>query len=269
MIESYVKKKNSSLKIFICVLGILIFFNYAQISEANTINQKNQIVVGFNKYPPYHYMNEKKEAKGIVVEIANTLASKLNIKINYRELPWSRCINYAKKGKIDAILFIFKKPEREEFLHYFDNNLICYETNALYALKGNEIKFSGNIANELKPYKIGAMQDFSYGAAFDSVADKLKIENVQDVEILIKKLLNKRSDLIIHNTLLINWYCKKMGVSNEIAQIPPPITKSPGYIAFSKAAGTNELAKSFADAMKNFKQTEDYKIIIDKYESNK
>jgi len=264
MSDFYGKRKGGSLSIYICVLSMILFFSHGQSAEADTTNQGDQIVIGFNKYPPYHYMKGKKEPNGIAVEIANNIASILKINLKYRELPWSRCLNYAKNGKIDAILFIFKKPEREKYLFYYDDNLIAHEVNAIYTLKGNEIKYSGKIENDLKPYKIGVIRDFSYGPAFDSVADKLRRDMANDVELLIKKLLKKRNDAILHNTLVINWYSKSMGVINEITQISPPISVDPGYIAFSKAAGKGELAKSFADAMQKFKQTEEYKILLEK-----
>jgi len=137
------------------------------------------------------------KAKGMLVEIANQIFLKLKMnKIVYKELPWSRCITSSKKGSIDAILFIFRKPEREKFLYYYDDNLISHEINSLYTLKENPIKYTGLIEQELKPYTIGVVKDFSYGSSFDNVVDKLKVDTANNVELVIKKLLKKRTDVI-------------------------------------------------------------------------
>ncbi len=235
---------------------------------SNIVKAKDERNVCFNNYPPYHYM-ENNSPSGIAVEIANRVALSLGIKIKYQLLPWSRCLMYAKSGKVDAILFIFKKKEREDFLYYHKENLIAHEVNALYALNNKDISFNGDIENDLKSYTIGIIQDFSYGNTFDNASKTLTLDTVTDAPKLLKKLILGRNDCILYNTLLTNWYSRKMGIQGKIKRIDPPVSIEPGYIAFSKKAETEVLSKQFAVGMSLFKQSDQYAQVLEKYGAKK
>jgi len=48
-----------------------------------------------------------------------------------------------KRGEVHAMMPLFKTPDRETFMHFYDENLLAYEENVFFVLKGEDIRYSG------------------------------------------------------------------------------------------------------------------------------
>lgn len=87
-------------------------------------------------WPPYNF-NENNTPKGFIIDYANLLAKKLNIKIEYISGPsWDEFMQMLRNDKIDAILNISKNKEREEYFNF--TTPFHSASNAIYVKKGNE-----------------------------------------------------------------------------------------------------------------------------------
>lgn len=87
-------------------------------------------------WPPYNF-NENNTPKGFIIDYANLLAKKLNIKIEYISGPsWNEFMEMLKDDEIDAILNISRNKEREEYFNF--TTPFHSASNAIYVKKGNE-----------------------------------------------------------------------------------------------------------------------------------
>ncbi|CAM3509402.1 transporter substrate-binding domain-containing protein [Arcobacter aquimarinus] len=87
-------------------------------------------------WPPYNF-NENNTPKGFIIDYANLLAEKLNIKIEYISGPsWDEFMQMLRNDKIDAILNISKNKEREKYFNF--TTPFHSASNAIYVKKGNE-----------------------------------------------------------------------------------------------------------------------------------
>ncbi|MCP3921368.1 MAG: transporter substrate-binding domain-containing protein [Desulfobacterales bacterium] len=227
----------------------------------NSVYARN-FKIACNDYAPYHYPNDNK-VKGYVVELIDAVMKRMGHSAEFKIYPWKRCLYSSKSGMVDGIAFIFKNNDRSKWLHYQKGNVIAYERIAFYKIKGFKFSYDGDLS-KIKD-RIGVISGMSYGPKFDTAIPSLKIEGVNSVKILLKKIVKGRHPLLVNNTMVTDWYGKKMGFTNKIERVNPPISKNNGYIAFSKKTVTETLSKQFAKALTQFKQTAKFKKIQKKY----
>lgn len=222
-----------------------------------------EITIGVSTgYPPYYY-EHKGELKGMCVEIVNSVARSLNLKITYNQYPWKRMLLNAKQGYVDAVMPLFRTRERDEFL-YFENLKLVDEENRLFTWKDNRINFTGDF-EAIRIYKVGVVTGYSYGEEFDNYLHLKKVPTESDRH-LIKMFKHQRFDIGIGSKDVIIFNAKKENISDQIQFLEPYITKAPLYLGFSKAKGLEKLSKQFSIALQHFKLTEEYQAILKKYD---
>jgi polar amino acid transport system substrate-binding protein len=225
-----------------------------------------KISVGLNEpYPPYTFIEGNRRPTGIFPGIIDAAAKILGIEVEYKQLIWVRMTQEAKKGNIDAVMGLFKTPDRTGYFDFSEEGLI-YEEYSFFILKGSRVKYSGKLP-ELKGITIGVVQDYKYGPDFDQ-AVFLKREKCLTDQNVLEKLIKKRFVIAIGNKMVIEYYAKKLDVLDKIKWLKPPVsTEYSHVIAFSKAKGkqSGELAGKFSDAIKQLIKNGTFKAILDKY----
>lgn len=245
-----------------------LFLGYACSLLFSEIPRK--ITVGLNEsYPPYTFIEGKERPTGIFPEIIDAAAKIAGIEVEYVQFQWARMSQEAEKGKIDAVMGIFKTSEREKCYEFSGEGLI-YEEYSFFTLKGCGIKHGGK-SDELKSSTIGTVRDYNYGPNFEQAEFFKKREACDSDQNVIEKLIKKRFDIAIGNKMVIEYYAKKLDALDKIEWLSPPV--SSGYshvIAFSKAKGkqSKELTQKFSEAIKQLIKNGTFKIILDKYDLN-
>jgi polar amino acid transport system substrate-binding protein len=209
-------------------------------------------------YPPYEYL-EGGVAKGMDVEIINTIVKKANIPTEIIFLPWSRCLVAINEYNESGIFSILKTPEREKQYNY--SSLPLYSTKVrIYANN----KFTKTITKtyELEGMNVGAGRGNLYGDAFDK-NPKIEKDLATDGNMLINKLIAGRYDLIIAAEEVGSYYIKKFPMAN-LRMLPVEVSSASYYIAFNK----NSLNYfKFDDTMKELEKSGELKKIRDKYKT--
>ena len=132
------------------ILFIFLFFTISNLfliadDEEIKLTQEEKIFLLENQplrfhneqyWPPYNF-NENNTPKGFIIDYANLLAKKLNIKIEYISGPsWNEFMEMLRDDEIDAILNISRNKEREEYFNF--TTPFHSASNAIYVKKGNE-----------------------------------------------------------------------------------------------------------------------------------
>jgi len=220
------------------------------------------IIVRGQDFPPYHFVDQKGVTSGFLIEIIQAVSASINIQVEFKQYPWSRCLLMVKKGQVDAMMNLFKTKERMHFM-YFSENILAYEINQLFKLKSTSIKYLGDL-EYLTPFKIGVIRNYSYGPQFDQMvfANIFRLETEEE---LIKSLVNKRCDIVLGNIAVMQGLIKKMRLENVIEPISPTISREPLFLGFSKIKSHKKLSNSFSNALRQFKTTQHYTDILKKY----
>lgn len=226
--------------------------------------QTLHIVRGNGEYPPFEMLDENEKLIGIHIECVQAISKKLNIKVRFESLPWQRALMKVRNKQADAITYVGKTAERETFLWFLKGNTLSYSTNSFFALKENNVVYTGNL-QELQNYSIGTIRGFSYGEAFNKAHFLKKNNATKNINQLVDKLLNKRVELIIANKERLLYFAKEHKFLGAIQPLKPSFKPIAQYIAFSKQEELLVLAQRFEKAMEAFKKSSEYEALFKKY----
>lgn len=226
-----------------------------------TANADELIIGTSTGYPPY-YFEENGTLKGLCVDIINATGKKLNISVRYIQYPWKRMLHSGRTGSVDAVMPLFRTPERETFLYFYKNEL-AVEENRFFVKKDRDIHYTGDL-KKLQTYSIGVVDNYSYGPVFDAAAflNRIQLKNDQS---LLEMLIRDRLDMGLGNPDVISFYAARNGSVNSIRFLDPAVTATPLYIGFSKARKTRAMAMAFSETLAIFKQSSAYTTLLNQY----
>jgi len=263
------------------VLALLLPFSlfYSQVCSANPsadeIAAENAKVIriarGSGDYPPLEMVREG-VLTGLHIDMIHYVAKKLNVKVEFVSLPWSRATKYFSEGKVDAISYYGFTKEREEFSYYHADNILSETRWVLIALeeRANEFKFDRTLQG-LDDYLIGVQLGYSHGMYFDGL-HHIERDIVKDEFVIESMLQNRRHDMAMMSYQEFLGF-KDRGDFNGIVALSPAIDSDPQYLAFAKKLDENkqrsELARLFAEEFKKFKVSKEYEDLLQFYNFNK
>lgn len=217
-------------------------------------------------YIPYGFM-ENGVIKGIAVDVVSEAFRRQGFTVELQMLPWTRALQMVEDGDTDGIYCAFYSDKRAIFMQYLKEP-IAYEAQYVYTLKDSPVRFDGTMES-LKPYRIGAQQDYYYGEAFEKAKgdSAYQIEQVIEVPINIRKLLDGRIDAMVDHHLSMLYYLKQMNLQDVIVEQPIPLREPSGlYLAFTKKRFVDQaLIQSIDEELVKMKQDGSYQDIVDRY----
>lgn len=214
-------------------------------------------------YPPF-YFREGDHLQGFSIEVLDHVSRDVGVDIRYQRLSWPRVLKSLDDGSVDMVTTFSNTAERAPLVVY-TGVPHAVERNSLFTVAESEVTFDGTLES-LSSYRIGAITGYSYGAEFDEVS-YLMVERVLDEPTLVRMVLGRRFDVAVGNPFAIRLEAKKYGAEEQLNFIDPPVNRSPIYMAFSrKHPQALELAAEFTAAILEFKQTETYQQLLDKYD---
>ncbi len=223
----------------------------------------DELIIGTSTgYPPY-YFDADGALKGLCIDLIDKTAATLGFTVTYKQYPWKRLLHYGKNGKVDAVMPLFRTPERETYLYFF-HNALAVEENRFFIKKERRIRYDGNL-NSLKSYQIGIVDEYSYGSAFDK-ADFLQKVIMRNDNRLVQLFAKDRLDIGLGNKLVVLYHAKQAGIDNEILFLDPFVTQKSLYIGFSKVRQTRAKAEAFSRALNSLKLTPFYLNLMKHYQ---
>lgn len=255
----------------IILLWVVPHFAFAErhsTAERSLLTAKKTVLtvaIGKAGYFPFNY-REDGDIKGFSVELLNYIEKNSNFDFEFIILPWPRALHLVSQGNVDIILTLFKTPTRNEFFHFIEPSY-GDEVNQLYTLADSDFKFTGQL-QQLVPYSIGTIREYSYGEAFDRASDLNKLPALTE-EVLLKLLLNKRVDMLIANALNFNDVITKANANAQVKAIKPYIEVTPMYMALSrKRKDALAIKQALGLLVTEFKNSAQYQELKDKYQLN-
>ena len=166
--------------------------------------------------PPYMIgtVEENSEMSGIDVEIAQEIARRMNLKIEYIKCTWARCLELMKTGEADLLSSAYKKPDREEYMLYLSQPFLDQLPVTFYFLKEKNYA----VTNYIDIYQfntIGVLQGASYFERFDQDTNASKFE-VTSQDQLFPMLLAGRLDAVAGYVPTENYRISVGGYRDQI-----------------------------------------------------
>ncbi|HEX5684207.1 MAG TPA: transporter substrate-binding domain-containing protein [Ideonella sp.] len=217
-------------------------------------------------WPPWETVVNGEPA-GIHVEMVQSVSKALGVPVVIQSYPWLRAIRMLKQGEADAITYMSRTAEREQFGYFMEGNILSSTRIGLFILKSNERKlsFSGDLSS-LKGYKLGTCRGFSYGEMFDNANFLDKDNGAEDEYALLKMLAAGHVQIAVGYVGDMKFAAEKLGMADSVSLLSPVLSERRDlYLVFSKAKQHQELARRFSEAMKAYKQKPEYRELLRKY----
>lgn len=122
--------------------------------ERGWLQKHGVIKVGaFNDYPPFGFLDQAGNVKGISVDYWRMLAKRLNFTIQFQPMAFARQLESLKNGQVDSLAGIFPLKERQQ---YFDFSQPFAEINTYIYVTKRSGKIQG--FPDLNGLKVGAVK---------------------------------------------------------------------------------------------------------------
>lgn len=205
--------------------------------------------------------------KGILVDIINEVFKRAGYDIEIKLLPWARCIEEVRLGRIDGIFSSYDLPERRSFL-IFTKEVLIVQEQAFFVRNDSKITFDGDL-KKLSNNSIGIITGTSYGPRLDSAINEgvfKKNDPTSSIESNLRKLIIKRVEIIPSYKHVVLSTAKELGYLDKVKQLKPAIEAIPSYLAFSKnKADYAKIIKDYDTALLSMKKDGTYDAIFSKY----
>lgn len=225
--------------------------------------EQSVIVLGTNHVPPFKIINGKR-LEGINAEVLQEIFRGMNLQLEIRECPWQRCLSELKDGKIDAILGMFKSPQREDIYYFCEPPYKERSDKAFYLRKGEGHRVQ-SYEDLYSLNMIGVTRGYNNFERFDT--DKqLKKEFVTNHIQNLKKLIGKRFDAFIQTEEAADYLIKTEGYTDKIEKAPYKFDAiHPSYFVISRQSPFMSRVGEFEANLHQFVQDDLYKEISRKW----
>ena len=209
-------------------------------------------------YPREYMVNGKLE--GLHQNIVSNTAKQLDLTVEYQALPWKRAIKALELGEVDALMYLGKTSEREQFAHFHQGNILSSANFRPVILLKNrsKIRFDGSLES-LRNSRVAVGVDYFYGEPFDSASfiNKVPIESLSS-GLLANLLLLERIDVIVYDVNTLRADLSAEFVDKHFHAYHHIISSNHYYIAFSKRKQQANFAEKFARHVIEYKSSKHY-----------
>lgn len=177
---------------------------------------------------------------GIDMDVAREIALRTGIEVEWKAVPWSRCLEMVKTGQADMLMGVAWTEERSVSMTYVPTPYSVVRP-VFYALRGKSDTLRKYA--DLKGKTIAQSRDSAYFDRFNEDGSLNKI-SVGDEETVLRMLTGGRVDVAIGTEPNIAWDIARFGMKGMVEPTdwqPGEIT--PLYIAMSNEAARGGVAE--------------------------
>ncbi len=146
--------------LLVCALIVLGSTQIAQAQNALENIQKSKLIkIAIpTDFPPYGFVGPDLQPRGLDIDTANLIASKLNVKVELIPVTSANRIPYLQTKKADLVIATLgKNPEREKVIDFASAYSPFYQ--AVFAPKSLNIKSFADLSGKTVAVTRGAMED--------------------------------------------------------------------------------------------------------------
>ena len=211
-------------------------------------------------WAPYVY-EEDGQVKGIDYEVTAEVFKRLGVEVDWQLMPWRRCMLMVDQGLADGVLDIFHSTLRDSQLFYPNEPLSDVE---FVLFQANDRRHPVNSLEDLRGLTVGTSAGYDYGTEFLE-SPLFRREAAPTQEANFGKLQRGRIDLVITDRRVGRFMLARLGLEQQISELPLIIRRQSQYLAVRRNAGMDLLAQRFAAELRRFKQEPGYAEIQERY----
>ena len=207
-----------------------------------------------------------KDRPGLNVIHMRGVEQKLGVKFEILPLPWKRCQEELREGKVDGIFAASFKNERLEIGHYPMSGdktdaarAMMYDGYSLYRLKGGSAQWDGSKLNVAG--SVGAQPGYSILDQLKQLGARVD-DGAKTADDNLKKLVAGRVEAVALQTLEgDNAIATNAEFSAKVEKVKPPLVDKPFFLMLSKqfVAKYADFSKDIWKTLAEVRESPDYK----------
>lgn len=256
-------------KLFRWVLPIAFLLQLAACSpeatapEATAPKADCKLTMGWDPWPPYHYVTAGGELAGFDIELLRAMTAEAGCELEFERDSWATLLGRLGDGSIDLVTGATITTARQEFARF--SAPIRSEEFALFVRTAELSKWDGADLRDLmaRGLRLGITDAYVYGDAVEAVLnDPAYTGQLTDAhfgEVLTSLLLDAEIDAFIENDFAAAAIIRRLGLEAEISR--HPLTLGPGtdvHIMYSKSTVTAELATRLDRSLAKLRESGEY-----------
>ncbi|MBI4806336.1 MAG: transporter substrate-binding domain-containing protein [Desulfovibrio sp.] len=208
-----------------------------------------EMVIVSSIFPPYSSGGENEKAEGIYIAIMEELLKPLGAVPKFHILPFKRALALLSDGQADAMVGLFRTPEREDYLHFLEPP---YRTNSCKAFfvakgRGGDVKTYQDLS---KLQGIGIVSGYKYFSPFEEDTTLKKDESPNSLTTL-QKLVNGRFDAALLHEDIGDYLIANFNLQDKVEKAEFKHSEvAPAYICLSKKSPWIAREKELSDRIK-------------------
>ena len=206
--------------------------------------------------------------EGYLIDIMRQIYEPLGFRVDYRVLPWTRCVDETRAGKIDALVgTVFSQTPD---LIYPESSL-GLDQSMFFTLPASGWRYAD--LKDLGRVRLGAVQDYDYNEVLDryirmnAASGKVWFARGDaPVERLVSALQNRTIDVFVENQNVAEYFQKQHRGRVRLRQAGMVGTAVRVYAAFSpRGPEAEELARLLDRRIDDLRGSGELKAILDRY----
>ncbi|MBF0118200.1 MAG: amino acid ABC transporter substrate-binding protein [Desulfobacterales bacterium] len=228
-----------------------------------------KLTMGWEPWDPYQYEDEKKEVKGLDIELIDAIVKNMHCELVLKQMPWKRELNEVKDGNIDLAAGASKTPEREEFAYF--SAPYRTESAVMFVRKGEANKYNFLKLEDImeSSFSLGVVNGYYYGEKYTELIKNSnfnkKLDIVANDSFNFKKLMVNRIDGFLVDKISGIARLRKEGILDKVEMHSLPIYSSEICVMFSKKSTKPEEVTAFNKSLDELKANGTYDKILNKY----
>ena len=206
----------------------------------------------YDPYPPYTLGVVGNAQGGLKAKLLEEVVARIEgVTATVELLPWRRCQEEARVGRMDGILPAFPSGERAKYLAFTDATF-----NQSSVFWYDKKRFSGGLSwagpgdNGLSTMKLGMLNGSILDAAMETAFESRQgIARASDVESLFRMLEHGRIDLVAIDAAVGRHHVKQEGLSGRVVSVSTPISIRTSHFGLSKTNGSDRYLNAFNKAL--------------------
>lgn len=209
------------------LIGILVAM---AIWAAAPVRAEVWLIACDENFPPYNYADNGRVV-GLDAEIVAAIARQAGAEPRIEPHPWNRVQQMLERGDVDAAFQFVGRADR--FEKYFMVGPHRTGSTVFAARRGHTIAYRE--LDDLNGLRIGVIQGYTYGAAFDQSPSLIRDAAAGNYRQLVRMLAAGRVDLVIGDRETLTHFARLEHLREQITVLPKAFAEVPRYIAVPRS----------------------------------
>lgn len=243
------KKLIALLFSFILVLSFAGCTNKDASSNSETKDGiPKKIIVGLDdSFPPMGFRSDEDKIIGFDIDMANEIAKRLGVEIEYKPTEWSGVIPSLKSNKFTVIISAMSVTEERKKEIAFSNPYILEKQVIVVKKDNNTINSSDDLKNKIVGVQLGSTSETAIAPIKNTMKEVRTYDKNTDA---LQDLAIGRLDAVAVDELVARYYIKEH--NDKYRVVTKEISKEPIAIGFRKE--DTVLINKFNETLKSMQE---------------